>query len=53
MIVIGISRAQLTRLMRKGAEVEPLRPLERPSFQVIEGCESQFSPRSSPARQKR
>lgn len=53
MIVLGIGMAQLTRLMRKDAEVEPLRPTGRPDLQVIEGSVSQFSPRTSPARQKR
>jgi len=53
MIVLGIGMGQLTRLMRKGAEAEPPRPSKRPCFQVIEGSVSQFSPRTSPARQKR
>lgn len=53
MIVLGIGMSQLTRLMRKGAEVEPLRPIERPHLRVIDGTESQFSPRTSSARHKR
>ena len=39
--------------MKKGAEDEPLRPLERPYLRVIEGTDSQSSPRTSPARQIR
>ncbi|NIJ26475.1 hypothetical protein FHS64_001226 [Brevundimonas terrae] len=53
MIILGIGMSQLSRLMRKGAEDEPLRPVERPHLRVIEGSVSQFSSRTSPARHKR
>lgn len=53
MIVLGIGMAQLSRLMKKGAEDEPLRPSGRPNLRVIEGSQSQLSPRISPARQMR
>lgn len=53
MIVLGIGMAQLTRLMKKDAEGEPLRPSGRPNLRVVEGSQSQFSPRTSPARQMR
>ena len=53
MIVLGIGLSQLTRLMKKGAEDEPLRPSGRPSLRVIEGSQSQFSSRTSPARHTR
>lgn len=53
MIVLGVGMSQLARLMKKGAEDEPLRPSGRPNLRVIEGSQSQFSPRTSPARQMR
>ncbi len=53
MIVLGIGMSHLTRLMKKGAKDEPLRPSGRPNLRVIEGTQSQFSPRTSPARQMR
>lgn len=53
MIVLGVGLSQLTRLMKKGAEDESLRPLKRPYLRVIEGTDSQSSPRTSPARQIR
>lgn len=53
MIILGIGMSQLSRLMKKGAEAEPLRPSGRPHLRVIEGSVSQFSPRTSSARHKR
>lgn len=53
MIVLGIGMAQLTRLMKKDARDEPLRPSTRPQLRLIEGTASQSSPRTSPARQIR
>lgn len=53
MIVIGLGMTQLSRLMKKGAEAEPLRRVGRPDLRVIEGTRNQLSSRTSPARQKR
>ena len=53
MIVLGINMTQLSRLMRKGAEEEPLRPVQIPELRVIEGGCGQSSPRISPARHRR
>ena len=53
MIVLGIGMSQLTRLMKKDAEDETMRPSGRPNLRVIEGSQSQSSPRTSPARQMR
>lgn len=48
MIVLGIGRSHLSRLMKKGAEVKPLRPTGKPVLRVIEGGPCQSSPRIGP-----